>query len=47
MGALTTQPREEAEWGVIMLDPFIPAAPAADCRQAIELKPIEDMLKKK
>ena len=44
VGAEIPELREEDTLG-IMLEPFIPA-PAADCRHAIELKPIVDILKK-
>ena len=44
MGADIQVLREEETLGM-MLDPFIPA-PAADCRHAIELNPMEDMLNK-
>ncbi len=43
MGADIPELREEDTLG-IMPDPFMPA-PAADCRHAIELKPIVDILK--
>ena len=44
MGADIQVLREDDTLGM-MLDPFIPA-PAADCRHAIELNPMEDMLNK-